>query len=166
MRFLILLFLVCLYSGNNLAAELASPRGDVILTISGNIELSNSVRGAEFDLEMLEAMGATSITTDTPWTDTKTTFTGVRMSTLLDSVGASSSSSFRVTAFDGYWYDVSDVDFEEYPIIVAYKRDGSYMDTRSLGPLWVMYPFDDFPELLTEKNKASCIWNFESLIVQ
>ncbi|ASJ76302.1 oxidoreductase [Granulosicoccus antarcticus] len=165
MRSLILLFLICLYAGNSLAAELASPKGEVILTISGNIERSNSVRGAEFDLEMLETMGATSITTDTPWTESKTTFTGVRMSTLLDSVGAKSS-SFRVIAFDEYWYDVSDVDFEEYPIIVAYKRDGRYMDTRSLGPLWVMYPFDDFPELLTERNKASCIWNFESLIVQ
>lgn len=165
MRPLTILFLVCLHSGSSLAAGLATPNGEIILTISGNIELSNSVRGAEFDLEMLEAMGATSITTESPWTDEKVTFTGVRMSKLLNSVGARSS-SFRAVAFDGYWYDVSDIDFKKYPIIVAYQRDGTYMSTRDLGPLWIMYPFDDYPELLTEANKASCIWHFESLVVQ
>ncbi len=165
MRSLITLFLVFLQSGSCFAAGLATPQGEIILTISGNIELSNSVRGAEFDLEMLEAMGATSIATESPWTEAKATYTGVRMSTLLDSVGAGSS-SVRAVAFDGYWYDVSDIDFEKYPITVAYKRDDRYMSTRDLGPLWIMFPFDDYPELLTEANKASCIWHFESLVVQ
>ncbi len=164
MRSLITLFIFFLHSGGALATGLATPKGDVVLTISGNIELTNSVRGAEFDLEMLEAMGATSISTDTPWTDAKTTFTGVRVNELLNAVGAGSS-SFRAVAFDGYWYEVPDIDFGKYPVIVAYKQNGNYMSTRDLGPLWIMFPFDDFPELLTETNKASCVWHVESLIV-
>lgn len=165
MRSLILLFLVVLHSGSGLAAGLATPKGEIILTISGNIELSNSERGAEFDLEMLEALGVTSISTESPWTEAESTFAGVRISLLLDYVGAGSS-SFRAMAFDGYWYDVSDFDFDRYPVIVAYQRDDNYMSTRELGPLWIMYPFDDFPELLTEVNKASCIWHLESIVVQ
>lgn len=165
MRLLPIMFLICLHTSSSLAAGPAAPTGEVVLTISGNIEQSNSVRGAEFDLEMLEALGATSITTESPWTDGKTTFTGVRLSELLSSVGARSS-SFRAIAFDGYWYDIANIDFEKYPIIVAYKRNGKYMSTRDLGPLWIMYPFDDYPELLTEANKASCIWHVESLVFQ
>lgn len=165
MRHLIHFLCLLLLSGNASAGELATPQNEVLLTISGNIEHTNSDRGAEFDLEMLESLEATTITTETPWTEAETSFTGVRLSVLLKIVGARSS-SFRAIAFDDYWYDVVDVDFDEYPVIVAYKRDSDYMSTRNLGPLWIMFPFDDYRTLLTETNKASCVWHLTSLIVQ
>ena len=165
MRQLISLFCICLLTGSLMAAELATPKGEILLTISGNIEHSNNKDAAEFDLEMLERLGATTIITETPWTDAVTSFTGVRLSVLLDSVGAGSS-SFRAIAFDNYWYDIPDVDFEKYPVIVAYKKDGAYLNARSLGPLWIIFPFDDYPALLSETNKASSVWHLNSLIVQ
>jgi len=147
------------------AEELPTPTGDVLLTISGNIEHTNSERGAEFDLEMLKGLQAVSITTDTPWTDDVTVFEGVSVAALLQLVGAKST-AFRASALDNYWYDVSNLDFEAFPIIIAYKRDGSYMSTRNLGPLWLMFPFDDYPELLTEVNKASSVWQLDAMIIQ
>ena len=160
-----LLLITLLLVGNALAEELGTPKGDVLLTISGNISNTNSEQGAQFDLEMLERLGATSITTETPWTDAATVFTGVRLDVLLDAVGAKSS-SFRANALDNYWYDVKDIDFQQYPVVVAYQRDGEYMNARSLGPLWIMFPFDDYPELLTEGNKASCVWHLNEMVVQ
>ena len=165
MRQLVLYFFIWLLTGNVMAAGLATPKGEVLLTISGNIEHFNNENVAEFDLEMLEELGATTIITESPWTEAATSFTGVRLSVLLNSVGARST-SFRATAIDDYWYDVSDIDFEEYPVIVAYKRDDAYMNARSLGPLWIIYPFDEFPQLLSETNKASCVWHLNSLIIQ
>ena len=160
---ILLVFIVLL--GSVSAQELDVPSGEILLKISGKITNTNSDTGAEFDLDMLERLGVTSITTNTPWTDHPTVFEGVRLDVLLNYVGAESN-SFRATAFDNYWFDVADIDFANYPIIVAYKRDGKYMTARNLGPLWIMFPFDDHPELLTEANKAACVWQLNALIVQ
>jgi len=160
-----LLLIALLVVGSALADELGTPKGAILLTISGNITVANSDRGAEFDLEMLEQLGATSITTNTPWTDAATTFEGVRLSVLLNAVGAQSS-AFRAVALDNYWYDAEDIDIEKYPVILAYKRDRQYMSARNLGPLWIMFPYDDFPELLTESNKAASVWQLKSLVVK
>ena len=165
MRRLLLVWCLFLMVSDVVAAELDPPTGEVLLTISGNIRYTNSENGAEFDLAMLEALGATAITTETPWTDQATSFTGVRLNILLKAVGARSM-MFRAQAFDNYWYDVTDVDYEKYPVVVAYKRDGEFMSARNLGPLWLMFPFDDYPELLTETNKASCVWQLNSLVVK
>lgn len=165
MRQSVQFFCIWLLTSSAMAAELASPEGEIMLTISGNIEHLNNADSAEFDLKMLEELGETTIVTNTPWTEATTSFSGVRLSVLLNSVGARSS-SFRAIAYDNYWYDVSDIDFEKYPVIVAYKRDGTYLNARSLGPLWIMYPFDEYPRLLSESNKASSVWHLNALIVQ
>lgn len=165
------MFIRCLFclslliSGIAFGKELPTPKGDVLLTISGNIEHTNSEHGAEFDLEMLKELEVMAITTNTPWTDEVTVFEGVSVAALLQHVGAKSA-AFRASALDNYWYDVSNIDFEAFPIIIAYKRDGNYMSTRNLGPLWLMFPFDDYPELLTEANKASSVWQLNVMIVQ
>lgn len=163
MRYLILMLFLLMQSA--IADGLDAPKGEVLLTISGNITHTNSEQGAEFDRDMLESLGVTSFTTSSPWTDIPTLFSGVRFDILLKAVGAKSD-SVRATAIDSYWYDIKGVDFEKYPVVLAYQRDGKAMTARNLGPLWLMFPFDDHPELLTHANKASCVWQLNALIVQ
>jgi len=158
------------FFGSNDAEALGMPQGDVLLVIDGDINMSNATRNgtpvAEFDLSMLQRLGKTSFTTNTPWTD-KTEFTGVRLNTLLSSVGASLNSSVvRAFAMNDYWFDLRSVDADTYPVIIAYERNGDPMSLRELGPLWLIFPFDDYPELLTEKNKASSVWQLIGLTVQ
>lgn len=165
MHHLIRMLCVFLLVGSVSASELAPPTGEIVLVISGNVTVTNSDQGAQFDLAMLEELGASTIVTDSPWTSGPTTFTGVPLNVLLEAVGARST-SFRATALDNYWYDIAGIDFDQYPIILAYKRDGEYMSERNLGPLWIMYPFDEFPELNTEINKASCVWHLYSMVIE
>ncbi|MEM7257001.1 MAG: oxidoreductase [Pseudomonadota bacterium] len=140
-----------------LSDQLPAPTGRVLLTISGNIEHTNDGDTIKMDLAMLESLEATSITTDSPWTDEPTKFTGVRISHLLEYIGANSN-EFRASAIDKYWNDLLDMDFESVPAIIAYKKNDKYMRIRDLGPLWIMFPFDQFPELLTEKYKTASVW--------
>ncbi len=146
------------------AQQLASPTGDVLLRITGNITTTNNGDSAEFDLAMLEAMTQTEFTTSTPWTDNPTLFTGVEVTRLLKAVGAGST-QIRAKALDKYWFDADTKNFANVPAIVAYKKDGNYMRIRDQGPLWIMLPFDDYPEALTETNKNICVWQLLEIVI-
>jgi len=164
------LLIACCISLSPPSLALEAPKGDIVLVIDGNIKLGNTARNgkpvAEFDLNMLKALGSTSITTSTPWTDISD-YTGVRLDTLLASVGANPKTSvIRATAVNDYWFDLQQLKMDSYPIIVAYERNGQPMSLRELGPLWVMFPWDQYPELLTAKNKASSVWQLIGLTVK
>jgi len=139
------------------AADMPEPTGKILLTVSGKITNTNHANGAAFDLMMLEAMQATSFETKTAWTEGLTKFTGVKLYDLLSAVGADPS-NIKLTALDGYVYELDRHTDSKYPVIIAYKKDDSYMSVRQLGPLWLMFPFDDHPELNTEENRAASVW--------
>lgn len=147
------------------AEHVDKPEGEVLLTITGNIEKTNAefvldgktVPAATFDMAMLEALPTEVIKTTNPWTEGKTEFKGVRFSDLLDSIGADSS-HVLLHALDDYTVEVKNGMFSDYPIVIAYEQDGHYMSVRNLGPLWLMYPFDDYPELDTSQNRGHCVW--------
>ncbi len=158
--------------GTAQADELPRPTGQILLEIVGNITHHNAttvIDGqselvASFDLELLESLPSVTIKTDTPWTDNVSEFTGVRMDVLLKSVGAKSG-HLSLEALDDYRVEVVDEMFDKYPIVLAYKLNGKYMSVRDLGPLWVMYPLDDFPELNNEQSRARCVWQLTRISV-
>lgn len=128
----------------------------VLLTIHGNI--NDTENGPiQFDIEKLAALDPTSITSNAPWVAGPTQYTGVRVNALLESIGATSN-QFEAIAVNDYKFKLTDIDFDKYPIIIAYKKEGEFFDLRELGPLMIVFPFDDFPELLTERNKAASVW--------
>ena len=164
---LIVSMLVC--AVNAYADSLPGPAGEVLLTISGKIKKSNSSDSsgqplAKLDMSILESFEKTTIETNNPWVEKPTVFEGVRISDLLEFVGAETA-TFKANAIDGYTADLEKIDFERYPIIVAYKSGGEYMSVRNLGPLWIIYPFDDFPELVNEYASATSVWQLIEMVV-
>ena len=152
------LIFICLLGGNpgNAFADTSSG-SPVLLTIRGNIE-GPADKVVELDRETLTSFESTSIIATVPWLKSPTQFTGVRINTLLKSIGAKSN-HFEAIAADDYNFTLRDLDFDKYPIIIAYEKDGEPLDARKLGPLLIMFPFDDFPELATERNQASAVWH-------
>lgn len=146
------------------ATDLAPTTGPVLLTVSGNIENHNVDKTAQFDREMLESLPVTSFKTTTPWTQGVTEFTGVRVSDLLKHVGANSN-NFRAHALDKYWNDLKEIDFEKIPAIIAYKKNGKSLRVRELGPLWIMFPFDEFPSISDEKHKTASVWQLVEIVI-
>jgi len=158
------LFLISamLFAFPAMATELEKPTGEILLTVSGNIDRQNHPDGVVFDLQMLEAMPVTSFETNTPWTKGLTKFTGVRLNHFLKVAGAKSQ-TMKMIAEDGYIYELNTEIDDKYPVIIAYKKNDEYMSLRQLGPLWVMFPFDDFPELVTEQYRAASVWQLKQL---
>ncbi len=143
------------------AAELNAPKGEVILTIDGTIATTNTAGGADFDIEMLEAMAKATVKTTTPWTEGVTTFEGVPLKDLLAAVGATGT-TISATALNDYSAPVPAADAET-GAIVAYRMNGEYMPVRGKGPLWIIYPFDERPELKAEAVYARSIWQLRKM---
>lgn len=146
------------------AASLPEPREEAILTISGNIANTNGDGVARLDRPMLEALGMTTLRTQTPWYETVVEFEGVPMKALMDYVGATGT-TVTATALNDYQTTIPLADFEEFPVLLALKRDGEYMPVRDKGPLFIVYPYDADPALATDKYYSRSAWSVSELKV-
>ena len=147
------------------AGELPLPKGKVILTVSGKIENTNGPGQAEFDLDMLEALGVSDLKTSTPWTDGIPVFEGVLASRLMEAVGPLGD-SVSARAINDYAVKLPLSDFDSYPALFALKRDGDYLRVRTKGPLWLVYPWDHYPELDDNIFRERSIWQINRMIIE
>ncbi len=130
---------------------LEKPSGRVLLTISGAIDNTNVDDKAKFDRAMLLKLGIHTVRTTTSWTDGVCEFEGVLASDIMDAVGAHGT-IVTATALNDYVVDIPITDFKKYGVLFALKMDGKELTTRDKGPIWPIYPRDDFPEL---QNRAA-----------
>ncbi|MDZ7851159.1 MAG: oxidoreductase [Halomonas sp.] len=148
-----------------LASPLPAPTERVLLTLSGDIAHTNVGDEAQFDRGMLEALSAHTIETHTPWHRDKGRYEGPLMRALLETVGADDSEQVRIISLNHYEAVVPASDFRRHDVILAMTRDGEPLSIREYGPLFVLYPFDDHPELLTEAVRFRSVWHVERIIV-
>ncbi|MET3601639.1 molybdopterin-dependent oxidoreductase [Martelella mangrovi] len=147
------------------AEDLPAPMGRVILTVSGNIGVTNADGAAEFDLAMLDALPQTRFTTETIWTDKAAEYSGVELSALLEAVDADGS-QLLMTALNDYAIDVPASEAVSGGPILATRVDGHPLSVRDKGPVWVIYPFDDKPAYKTEITYSRSIWQLKSIEVE
>ena len=147
------------------ADPLAKPTGKVILTVSGAIDRTNAAGKAQFDLAMLQALGLQQITTTTNWTDGKQVFEGVLVQKVLDAVGAHGT-TVAATAIDDYSVAIPIADFHDYPVLLALTMNGAAMTAKDKGPIWIVYPRDDYAALRDPKMDLRWVWQLKALVVK
>lgn len=159
------LFAVALGSADVVGASLATPQGRPILEVSGSIATKNDGGSAKFDLAMLEKLGVAKVKTSTAWTEGTPQFEGVLVRDLLAAVGATGGTVTAV-ALNDYKIEIPIADFNKYGVILAYRQDGQELRIRDKGPLWIVYPQDDHPELKTKATQAKWLWQLKELRVK
>ncbi|GED21129.1 molybdopterin-dependent oxidoreductase [Halomonas halmophila] len=162
----VMLLAVTLASFKAVAAlePLPEPSGEVILTISGDITHTNAGDEARFDRAMLNHLASRTIVTDTPWHEEASRFEGPLFTALLDAVGAEAE-QVRVGALNGFEAKIPVTDFQRYDVILAMRFNGDRVPIRDFGPLLVMYPFDEHPELHTEVIRFRSVWQVDRIFV-
>ena len=90
------------------------------------------------------------------------TVEGVLLSDLMERVGATGTTAVAV-ALNDYKVDIPAEDFTNYPVILAYRMDGDLLKIRDKGPLWIVYPQDDFPDLKTKQTQAKWVWQVKEI---
>lgn len=146
-------------------AEINKPSGPVILTVSGAISESNAGTEAVFDRDMLKSLGMKNLVTSNPFDTGLQRYEGVLLSELLEHVGASGTTLVAI-ALDGYAVEIPISDTKKYPVMLAMIWNGTEMTVRNKGPIWIVYPVDQFDKLKEEIYSIRSIWQLSRLIVQ
>ncbi|MGL4494704.1 MAG: molybdopterin-dependent oxidoreductase [Beijerinckiaceae bacterium] len=119
----------------------------------------------EFTLSELESLPANSYATRTPWHDGLVKFEGVALKALFDKAGLNSG-EIIVEALNGYRTIFPVNDAQQFPVILAYKKDGQYMSLRDKGPLFIIYPYDSSAALQNERYYARSAWQTRRFVEQ
>jgi len=69
-------------------------------------------------------------------------------------------------ALNDYKTSIPVEDAHRYDVIVARLLNGQSMSVREKGPLFIIYPFDDLPELRTETHYGRSAWQLKTLQVE
>jgi hypothetical protein len=146
------------------AQDLAAPAGEVVLTIEGKIGRQNAPGQADFDLDMLRAMPKVTFRTTSPWTEGAAEFEGVLLADVFKAVAASGT-SIKATALNDYIADVDLATVVSAGAILAYRINGADLSVRDKGPLWIMFPFDDKPDLKSELIYSQSVWQLRKMTV-
>lgn len=144
------------------ADPLPVPTGDVVLTIAGDISETNGDGVAQFDLAMLQNMGAIQIETTTIWTEGPQVFEGVPLIALIEALDAQGS-VIAASALNDYTVEIPLSDVVPGGPILAYAQNGEPLSVRDKGPLWVVYPYDAKPEYQSEVIYARSIWQVKRM---
>ncbi len=147
------------------AENLPPPTGRVLLTIDGNIGKTTDGEQAKFDRAQLEAFGMRTLRTSNPFEKGVQLFEGVLFAKVLEAV-APKGTTLTALALDGYSAEIPLGDLAAYPVILAMKWNGKVMKVRNKGPLWVVYPVDDHPELKAESFSGRSIWQLTRITVK
>lgn len=147
------------------AIALEAPEGPVILVVSGKVGQTNVGDEAHFDKAMLESLGQHETITHTPWHDGVIGFSGPLVRAILEAVDAEGE-DIRVIALNEYSATVPISDFKNYDVILAMQANGKALRIRDQGPLFVIYPFDQHPELLDEEIFSRSVWQVARIAVE
>lgn len=156
---------VFMAGGSAFAQALEAPQGSVLLTLSGKISNTTNGKTAEFDRVQLSAMEQVSFRSSHPFLEGVHDFEGVRLSDILARVGAKGD-TLVAQALDGYSVEIPMSDVRDFDPIVAMKQNGKVLRVRTRGPLWIVFPVDQYDALRQEVYSGRSIWQLLSIEVK
>jgi len=142
--------------------KLPAPKGEVVLTVTGDIGTANKGKKLELDLASLEKMRRVRVEAAEPFLKRRVTFEGVLLSDLLAVAGVPDSASMiSLTALDDYKVDFKVADIRSSQMLLATKADGKHMPVDRSGPIRIVFP--DSSSL--GRNPDLWIWSVTSMKV-
>ena len=133
--------------------EVSTP---VILSVTGP-------QAADFTLAQLQALPQKTVSTTTPWTEGSHTYTGVLLRDLLDKQGLQKATKLNAKALNDYVTTITVADVYKYDVLLALTQDGKLLTRRNKGPVWVIYPLSQHPELDKPSYHSAMIWQLRSI---
>lgn len=155
--------LVCLFivMHAHSAPEPAAGRTVLTIAVKDQPQLQR-----HYSLRDLEALPQTERRSTLPEETQVYGWQGVRLSTLLASFGRADVQRLRVEALNDYSALIPLSDLDDFDPILAYRRDGQAIGIAERGPLFVIYPMVDHPELRTQVYFNRTVWQVSRITLE
>jgi hypothetical protein len=139
-------------------------------TVTGKISQGTAAADGKktyvFDHAAFDKLPQSSVSTSTSWTEGVHVFKGPLLRDVLKTVGAQGN-DLEAFAIDDYMSRIPASDATKYNVIVAETMDGKPLPTDKFGPLWIVYPRDQFPnELKNPNTDGKFAWQLYRLSVK
>ncbi|MCQ9618059.1 molybdopterin-dependent oxidoreductase [Paenalcaligenes niemegkensis] len=128
-----------------------------VLSVTGVAEGEEAASVHMLSGEQLLAFPAARLQTTTSISYGSHVFAGPLVRDVLDHFKLTGNMA-RLEALNGYAIDVPTSDFYNYDVIFAYSLNGQRLTVRHFGPVWVIYPRDDYKELNDLRYDARWVW--------
>lgn len=146
---------------SNYEAKSMDYGASTVLTITGSLPHAP----VSLSLDALEAMGLERMTTSTPWHDGPVTFEGIPAGKLFAHAGVKTG-QIEVLALNNYFVQMPLEAVIKADGMVATRKDGVRMPVSDKGPLFLVFPFSDRPELKTESYYSWSVWQIRQITVK
>jgi hypothetical protein len=83
----------------------------------------------------------------------------------MEAVGARGS-EVEVRALNDYKEVIPLDDFDKYDVLLAMRMNGRLMKVRDKGPIWIVYPWSEHPELDDFATREKSVWQLNVLHVR
>ena len=138
--------------------EVPVPTGEVVLTVSGAIALTNNGDVFELDMDMVKALPYVAYLVEDPWMGEQA-YGGVTLKAILRYVGIPAGASTVVLiASDDKEVPVAIRDALYYPILLVYTLDGDDLPASLGGPVKLAFPYDSDPETIELYDENQWNW--------
>ena len=143
-----------------------APTDETVLTVMGDIGMSNVDDRIEMDLATLESLQQVEYTVTDPFEQREITYRGVLMTDLFDLWQINpDATTLDVVALNDYQVSVPLQEMYEFPVVFAFMADGEYMEVAYRGPAMLVYPYDDMRFDPSVYNNY-WVWQIKSITVQ
>ena len=147
-------FLSALVTLTLLSVSAARANEDVVLTLS---DASTGVVVELLEADLL-ALEQAVVITENEFVDDEAEFSGPLARDVVALLNNPEITVFQLVAVNEYAVEVPVSDFIDYDVIFALFQDGERFSPRDKGPIWVIYPMSDHPELQDRIYNDRLIW--------
>lgn len=144
-----------------LPAAAPAPAGEAMLVVR-NLTDPNHPE-VRFTEEELKALPQVTIRTHTEFTDGLMTFEGPLARDVIARLGVGKATTLHAIAANDYAVDMPLEELFEYDVVLALYANGERLTMRDKGPIWLVYPIDENPELNDPIYNARMIWQLTTM---
>lgn len=116
----------------------------------------------QLERDRLESLPQSELTTHLPWFEGPSSFTGVRLKTLLEHFSLVHP-RIKLSALNNYATDMTLDYIKQYDPLIALKQNGHYLKVRDYGPYWIVISIDEHPETAEMKHLAKMVWQLSRI---
>lgn len=118
------------------------------------------------DYDAIMAFSFVEVFTDNEYIEAPAIFSGPLLRDVVASKSPAADATIAFEALDGYRVEIPMQDALDYRLILALTMNGERMSVREKGPMWLIYPLSDHPELSPAHYNPLQIWQINKIEIQ